>query len=428
MRLTVKNLGPISEASVDLSKDLIVLTGENNTGKTYLAYVIYWLYAFRNWSSFRFINEDSTIEGIKDLEAINVRAFFETYYNQILDELHDHLSSRDLRSLFASSQTQFSTVKIEVEGLDKEYETKLEGKTWGPLLPNPKGSKPLYSRELSDELLSPIFNKCTLFPAERSGISVFSKELAFNKNLWFDLLLKTNDDIKFKILNTLDHSHNRYAKPIFESLRISQQLDILVKEVSDFAYLADQFEQSLVGGKVSVSPIGDFEFSPNNSESKLEIHLTSSTVKSLAPLVFYLRHQAQKGDFIIIDEPELNLHPNNQIKIARFLARLVNEGFKVMVSTHSDYIMRELNSLIMLGTGKKKSPEKTEDLLKKYKKYEYDKNQLLDNKQVGVYLFSQGKDVEELEIREDGFEIATIDETVDRLNETSQNIFYELFD
>ena len=154
--------------------------------------------------------------------------------------------------------------------------------------------------------------------------------------------------------------------------------------------------------------------------------MTSSTVKSLASLSIYLKHLAKEGDFIIIDEPEANLHPNNQIKIARFLARLVNEGFKVMVSTHSDYIMRELNSLIMLGTGKKKEPEKTKALIKKYP--EYNENQFLDNGQVGVYLFRQGKDVEELEIKEDGFEIATIDETVDRLNETSQNIYYELFD
>jgi recombinational DNA repair ATPase RecF len=41
MIFNVKNLGYIEEASVDLSKDLIVLTGQNNTGKTYLAYTIY---------------------------------------------------------------------------------------------------------------------------------------------------------------------------------------------------------------------------------------------------------------------------------------------------------------------------------------------------------------------------------------------------
>jgi AAA15 family ATPase/GTPase len=44
MIFKVKNLGYIEEAEVDLSKDLIVFTGHNNTGKTYLAYAIYFLY------------------------------------------------------------------------------------------------------------------------------------------------------------------------------------------------------------------------------------------------------------------------------------------------------------------------------------------------------------------------------------------------
>ena len=50
----------------------------------------------------------------------------------------------------------------------------------------------------------------------------------------------------------------------------------------------------------------------------------------------------------MIDEPELGLHPENQCRIARLLARLVNAGIKVFITTHSDYIVKELNTLIML--------------------------------------------------------------------------------
>ena len=56
--------------------------------------------------------------------------------------------------------------------------------------------------------------------------------------------------------------------------------------------------------------------------------------------------------FLIIDEPELNLHPQNQRKVARLLARIVRAGIKVMISTHSDHIVRELNNLIMLSADK----------------------------------------------------------------------------
>lgn len=40
-RLGVKNLGPIREAEIDLSKRLIVLTGPNDSGKTWLTWCVY---------------------------------------------------------------------------------------------------------------------------------------------------------------------------------------------------------------------------------------------------------------------------------------------------------------------------------------------------------------------------------------------------
>jgi recombinational DNA repair ATPase RecF len=43
MIFEVKNLGNLKEARIDLSKKLIVFTGQNNTGKTYLSYAIYGL-------------------------------------------------------------------------------------------------------------------------------------------------------------------------------------------------------------------------------------------------------------------------------------------------------------------------------------------------------------------------------------------------
>jgi ABC-type multidrug transport system ATPase subunit len=60
---------------------------------------------------------------------------------------------------------------------------------------------------------------------------------------------------------------------------------------------------------------------------------------------------AQPGDLLMVDEPELNLHPENQRRVARLFARLVSIGIRVFITTHSDYIIKELNTLIMLGRG-----------------------------------------------------------------------------
>jgi predicted ATPase len=68
-------------------------------------------------------------------------------------------------------------------------------------------------------------------------------------------------------------------------------------------------------------------------------------------LVLYLRYDAKPGHRLVIDEPELNLHPDNQRLVTRILAKAVNRGLKIMMSTHSDYVIRELNNLVMLGQG-----------------------------------------------------------------------------
>ena len=152
----------------------------------------------------------------------------------------------------------------------------------------------------------------------------------------------------------------------------------------------------------------------------LGIHLSASMVKSLSSLVFYFRHIAHRGDFIMIDEPELNLHPDNQRVIVRLLARIINAGFKVMISTHSDYIIRELNNLIMLN---KEHPE-TKTL---QEKYGYEESEILDHKRVGAYLFKDHT-AKELEVTESGMEAATIDEEINKLNNTATDIYWTLFE
>ncbi|MCL2147619.1 MAG: ATP-binding protein, partial [Synergistaceae bacterium] len=81
----------------------------------------------------------------------------------------------------------------------------------------------------------------------------------------------------------------------------------------------------------------------------------------------------------MIDEPELNLHPANQRRMARLLARLVNAGVKVFITTHSDYILKEFNTLIMLKRDVKAARRVMEE-------YGYDGNELLDEANIRAYI------------------------------------------
>jgi ABC-type multidrug transport system ATPase subunit len=186
--------------------------------------------------------------------------------------------------------------------------------------------------------------------------------------------------------------------------------------------LADELEQNILKGKIRISKTGEVNYIPDHApEQNLGVHLTASLVKSLSNLVFYFRHLAKAGDYIIIDEPELNLHPDNQTLIARFLGRLINEGFKIITSTHSNYIIREINNLIMLT----QPSEKTADLIKKYG---YMTNQLINPTQIAGYLFKNNHSCpQSIEITEMGLGIETIDQVVTELNKSSQEIYLSLF-
>lgn len=119
----------------------------------------------------------------------------------------------------------------------------------------------------------------------------------------------------------------------------------------------------------------------------------------------------------MIDEPELNLHPANQRSLARLLARLVNAGLRVVISTHSDYIVREINSLIMLN----RPHHKREELMRRYG---YQEEEVLSPDKVAAYLFDQST-IKAMDVTQDeGILASTFDETIHDLNNTSDGIYY----
>ena len=108
----------------------------------------------------------------------------------------------------------------------------------------------------------------------------------------------------------------------------------------------------IVGGTYAITQNDLLYYIPKGTRLRLTMDQSSSAVRSLLDLNFYLHCAAEKGDLLMVDEPELSLHPENQRRIARLFARLANLGVKVFLTTHSDYIIKELNTLIMLNHDK----------------------------------------------------------------------------
>ena len=76
---------------------------------------------------------------------------------------------------------------------------------------------------------------------------------------------------------------------------------------------------------------------------------TSSMVSELAPLILFLKYLVAGDDLLILEEPESHLHPGAQRQMARGIARLVNAGIRVIITTHSDMFVAQINNLLRLS-------------------------------------------------------------------------------
>lgn len=157
--------------------------------------------------------------------------------------------------------------------------------------------------------------------------------------------------------------------------------------------IAQRIEKSLMRGEARVesSPIGypSFFFRPDGWERDLPLMNASSMVSEIAPVVLYLRHFVQPGGLLIIEEPESHLHPAMQVRFIQLLAAAVQEGVRILITTHSEWVLEELANLVKMSA----LPDD------KRKGLEYPDIFLYPN-EVGVWLFERGGETGGVNVRE----------------------------
>ena len=128
-------------------------------------------------------------------------------------------------------------------------------------------------------------------------------------------------------------------------------LTLLPEEDGAFADMSKKAEKKIMNGEIIATVTArrypDIHF--RRGKYKFPLHLAASSVKDLAPFFLYLRHAADMGDLVILEEPEINLHPASQILLARFIVRLVNCGLYVVVTTHSPYFLEQISHCVKAG-------------------------------------------------------------------------------
>ena len=159
--------------------------------------------------------------------------------------------------------------------------------------------------------------------------------------------------------------------------------------------LGQSLETDLLGGSVHIkkseSNYPHFSYKPRGWKSQLSLMNASSMVSELVPIALYLRYVVQRGEVLIIEEPESHLHPAMQVELAHFLAKVVNAGVRLIITTHSEIFLEALGNLVGLDNIPSEERHDIEG-----------SDSVLSSKDVGVWLFSPdeqagGSVVEEIE-------------------------------
>ena len=114
--------------------------------------------------------------------------------------------------------------------------------------------------------------------------------------------------------------------------------------------LAENVKRAVLRGTVrtesAAADYPEFFYRPLGWKRDLPLTQASSMVSELAPVVLYVRHLVRPGDALIVEEPEAHLHPAMQVEVIGHLADLVEAGVRVVITTHSEWVLEELANLI----------------------------------------------------------------------------------
>ena len=439
MRVKIKNLARIKEASVAL-KPLTIFIGKNNTNKSYVAHVFYALLdlATIEWEKSA---EQKYLKDIieqlkpffKKIENQEEQIFYsfrknEKFLNQIIEIF------KKLWSKFSPQYLKNPTLeKVSVELENFSFLLKQYKKLKEPKIYTPSNELPPWTILLDffrDTVFIPLimsyFNfrlpfGIFYFPASRTGFALALEDIVsgvFKQRFSGIPTTKLTEPTVDFLATYNDIRLGTFALPFGQKKEISPNL----KKINSF------LERKLLDGKVivkkeTVKGVGmyrKFVYQPRGYKISLGLHCVSSLVTELAPLYSFLNALKDvKNTFFIIEEPESHLHPSAQLEIVKLLGMLVRSEAKVLITTHSYYILNFVNVLIRSSQLEDKDRRK----LKLEKCF-------LNPEEVGCYLFKEkGRDVEvkELEVSNNGVTTESFEEVLDEIIGLSSKIHKLLY-
>lgn len=97
----------------------------------------------------------------------------------------------------------------------------------------------------------------------------------------------------------------------------------------------------IIHGQFLKNSTGNFHFQKGTQEIKLLNTATGIKYFGILETLSKNNH-LHKNQILILDEPEVHLHPKWQLKLAKVISYLSKEGVKIIVNSHSPYMIEAL--------------------------------------------------------------------------------------
>lgn len=256
-----------------------------------------------------------TYLGIRDTPST---ARTRTYSNRVIQYT--------INQIIQSGDASFLTDVVEFIGYDPKYlvaQYKLRYK------------EHFFTGEITESKFTKLFNNWQEFSKreyESFGVKYFQANVKGDSKLITKVVSLLNDISTDKLFN-LDESDwfrinlldKRVWKKFLEHLDTLIRLDLIERSSLSFKHKSSRSEENAV------------EFQDFSSG---EFHLFSSYIA--------LKSTVVPGSLILIDEPEISLHPNWQMKYIHFLKKIFSgkeyKGCQVIIATHSHFVISDLKS------------------------------------------------------------------------------------